>query len=212
MQIRIHAYEPASRANGPGLRAVIWVQGCTIGCPGCFNPETHSTSGGALTVTEELARSILDSGETIEGISVSGGEPFQQPAALLDLLLRLSGSSLSVLVFSGYTLGAIRSLPMGPEILKHVDVLIGGPYAESAHFGRSLLGSSNQSIHFLTARYRPNDFRDVPAREVILHKDGAITLTGIAPFRAQSAHFITPARHISALPARLGACRVDKAT
>ena len=183
MNVRLHAMEPASRANGPGLRAVIWFQGCTIGCPGCFNPETHGAAEGESADTEELFRRLASSGERIEGVSISGGEPFQQPEALLDLSERFSSAALSVLVFSGYTLAAIRGLPIGPEILRHLDVLIAGPYIESAHSGRGLLGSANQSIHFLTPRYAPRDFQRTPLREVIIHRDGTVTLSGIDPLR-----------------------------
>ena len=62
MKIRLHAFESASRANGPGLRAVVWFQGCTLGCPGCFNPGTHNASGGYDSDTDTLAAEILTSG------------------------------------------------------------------------------------------------------------------------------------------------------
>jgi anaerobic ribonucleoside-triphosphate reductase activating protein len=183
MNFRLHAMEAASRANGPGLRAVIWFQGCTIGCPGCFNPETHAISGGECADTHEVFRRLSSGSEQIEGVSISGGEPFQQPEALLDLAARFSSAGLSVLVFSGYTLHAIRGLPLGPEILRNIDVLIAGPYVESSHWGRALLGSANQSIHLLTSRYTHRDFEDVPSREVIIHRDGTVTLSGINPLR-----------------------------
>jgi anaerobic ribonucleoside-triphosphate reductase activating protein len=101
MKFRLHALEPFSRANGPGLRAVVWFQGCTLGCPGCFNLATHDSQAGRHADTESLAAEILALGTRIEGISISGGEPFQQPEALLDLLSRLTNSHLSRLVFSG---------------------------------------------------------------------------------------------------------------
>lgn len=183
MKLRLHAMEMASRANGPALRAVIWFQGCTLGCPGCFNPETHAPSSGDTTDTEDIFHKVMACPDPIEGVSISGGEPFQQPEALLDLVQRFSTAQLSVLVFSGYTLNAIRALPLGPGILHHVDVLIAGLYVQSAHSGRALLGSANQSIHLLTSRYRHADFQDVPTREVILHRDGTITLSGISPLR-----------------------------
>jgi anaerobic ribonucleoside-triphosphate reductase activating protein len=185
MRLRLHAFEPASRSNGPGLRAVLWLQGCTIGCPGCFNPETHSTSAGEWLETESVFPKIQLNRDSIEGVSISGGEPFQQPEALLDLVQRFAGSNLSVLVFSGYTLEAIRRLPLGEQILGYVDALVAGPYVQSAHSGRALLGSANQSIHLLTSRYRHSDFQDVPAREVILHRDGTITLSGISPLQRE---------------------------
>ena len=181
--VRLHSIELASRANGPGLRAVLWFQGCTLGCPGCFNPLTHDSATGIVTDTAALAARVLSRPNDIEGLSISGGEPFQQPEALLDLLTLLDGSGLSRLVFSGYTLREIEAQPLGPAILAHLDVLIAGRYVATRHDGHALLGSSNQRIHLLTPRHQLSDFATVPGTEVILHTDGSITFTGIAPLR-----------------------------
>jgi len=182
MRIRLHAFEPASRANGPGLRAVVWFQGCTLNCFGCFNPATHELRGGYETDTERLAAEILTQADQIEGISVSGGEPFQQPEALQDLLARLAGTSLSRLVFSGLTLDEIQALPGGPAILRQSDVLIAGRYVASKHAGHRLLGSANQQIHLLSTRYTRADLAAVPPRELILHRDGTVTVSGFSPW------------------------------
>jgi anaerobic ribonucleoside-triphosphate reductase activating protein len=183
MKIRLHAFEPASRANGPGLRAVVWFQGCMLGCPGCFNPDTHDPTAGYDWDTENLAAEILSLGTTIEGISLSGGEPFQQPAALLDLLIRVSGSHLSCLIFTGYTLSEIKRLPRGPNILDHCDVLIAGRYAADKHVSRSLLASSNQQLHLLSDRYTESQLHKTPRCELLLRTDGTITVSGISPWR-----------------------------
>src|SRR3989304_3674204 len=174
---------PPSRSNGPGLRAVIWFQGCTLSCPGCFNPQTHPTYGGFEVTTERLAAELIARAPTIEGISFSGGEPFQQAEPLLDLVVRLSESPLSLIAFSGYTLSEIQAIPQRPAILNYLDVLIAGRYVEGKHLGHSLLGSSNQHIHLLSERYSTKDFDIVPRRELVLHRDGSITISGIAPWR-----------------------------
>lgn len=181
MKLRLHAYEAASRANGPGLRAVVWFQGCSIRCPGCFNPETHDPGGGHDADTEEVARWIMSKHDGIEGLSVSGGEPFEQPEALMDLVKRVRASALSILVFSGYSLEQIRKQPLGTAILHFVDVLVAGPYQQSDHWGKGLLGSTNQEIHLLTERYNPAAFADLPFSEVILHADGSVTVSGVSP-------------------------------
>jgi anaerobic ribonucleoside-triphosphate reductase activating protein len=133
--------------------------------------------------TEILAAEILSLAETIEGVSVSGGEPFQQPEALLDILERLAGTSLSRLVFSGYTLAQLADLPLGPAILRHVDVLIAGRYVASQRTGHGLLGSANQQIHRLTDRYTSADLAAVPPRELVLHRDSTVSVSGISPWR-----------------------------
>jgi anaerobic ribonucleoside-triphosphate reductase activating protein len=183
MKFRLHAFEPVSRANGPGLRAVVWFQGCTLGCPDCFNPGTHNPQGGYESDTKTLATEILALATRVEGISISGGEPFQQPEALFDLLRRLADSHLSRLVFSGYSLPEIDRLPLGPSILRHIDVLIAGRYVASQHLGHSLLGSANQQIHLLTGRYTLSQLICVPRCELILHPDGTMTATGLSPWR-----------------------------
>ena len=74
-----------SRANGPGVRAVVWVQGCTIGCPGCYSAPTHPHSANSLVEPSEVVEWILSIPD-IEGITVSGGEPFEQAGALVDII------------------------------------------------------------------------------------------------------------------------------
>jgi anaerobic ribonucleoside-triphosphate reductase activating protein len=184
MEVRLHAVEFASRANGPGLRAAVWFQGCTLGCPGCFNPDTHDVQSGYLTDTALLAEELLARRSRIEGVTISGGEPFQQPEALLDLLRRLDGSGLSCLVFSGYSRCDLQLLRLGQAILRYVDVLIAGRYVAARHLGHGLVGSTNQRIHLLTRRYTLRDFDAVPRCEVILHADGTISASGIQPWRA----------------------------
>jgi anaerobic ribonucleoside-triphosphate reductase activating protein len=181
MNLRMHAFEPASRANGPGLRAVVWVQGCTLNCPDCFNPATHDGAGGYTEQVDRLAAQITAL-PAIEGLSISGGEPFQQPEALQELLCAVRETSrLSILVFSGYSLAAIRSMPLGPKIIEQVDLLIAGPYDHRSPSSAVLLGSSNQRIHLLSERYRLADLTTVARSEIIIHSDGALTITGIAP-------------------------------
>ncbi|MBI4514229.1 MAG: radical SAM protein [Deltaproteobacteria bacterium] len=181
MKVRLHAIEYGSRANGPGLRAALWFQGCTLACPGCFNPATHDAQDGGWSDTGTLAAEISARRTSIEGVSISGGEPFQQPQALRDLLERLAESGLSRLVFSGYTLHEIQVSPWGPAILSCIDVLIAGRYVAMRGLGEGLRGSANQRVHLLTSRYTHGDLAAVPRREVILHPDGSVSITGIRP-------------------------------
>ena len=69
-------------------------------------------------------------------------------------------------------------------MLANIDVLIAGPYVEARHLGRGLLGSANQRLHLLTSRYKLTDFAALPTREVILHRDGTVTVSGIDPLRS----------------------------
>lgn len=114
---------------------------------------------------------------------MSGGEPLQQPEALQDLLERLAWTPLSRLVFSGYTFEEVIGLPFGPAILRHVDVLVAGRYVASQRTGHNLIGSANQQIHLLTDRYTQADLTAVPPRELVLHRDGTVSVSGISPWR-----------------------------
>lgn len=76
MLLRVHRFLPFTRAEGPGNRACVWVQGCPIRCPGCFNPGTWPTGGGEEVAVEDLADRILDV-KDIEGVTFLGGEPFE---------------------------------------------------------------------------------------------------------------------------------------
>jgi len=188
--LNVHAMLPRSRANGPGHRFVLWLQGCSLGCPGCFNPDTHSVEPRLVLPVDEVVRRIT--GERgIDGVTVSGGEPFQQPHGLLGLLrlLRPSRSprgvpgstSLSVLVFSGYAIEEILAQALGPEILERVDVLIDGRYVEERRIDGHLRGSANQRAHFLTDRYRPGDLVGLPRAEVVVDAAGGVVGTGFEP-------------------------------
>ena len=184
MNVRLHAYLPHSRANGPGLRAVLWFQGCTLACPGCFNPAAQNPLGGEERDTAEVLARIATL-KDIEGVTFSGGEPFQQPEALLELSHSSEALDLSVVVFTGYSLEAIRKQPLGPAILEHVDTLIAGPYDAARRTSCGLVSSSNQQVHHLTARCAGVDFSTLPSREAIIQLDGAIVLTGVNPPRVR---------------------------
>ena len=180
--LTIHRYLPTSLSNGPGLRAVIWVQGCSLACPGCFNPDTHSKTLGSTINVDTLVKQILAHSNQIEGLTISGGEPLQQAHPLSKLLKQIRRlSSLSVLLFTGYTWKQIPNVPAGADVLQHCDVVLAGRYNQSLRVASGLLGSSNKTCHFLTSRYSLVDLEAVPQAEVIIEPGGDILLSGINP-------------------------------
>lgn len=180
----IHCFLPCSRANGPGKRAVIWVQGCTLGCPGCFNPTTHDPDGGERVSVDELFERIVSLGGDIEGLTISGGEPLQQTRPLFSLLRRLRQETrLSVLLFTGYRWQESLEMPGAGALMACLDVVIAGRYDASRHLGRGLLGSSNQTVHLLTERYTMDDLYEVPVSEAIISGNGEVTISGIEPVK-----------------------------
>jgi len=178
--LNIHALVPFSRANGPGNRLVVWVQGCSRRCPGCFNPETHSHDPYCLMKVGEVFFRIVEASSRIEGITISGGEPMEQADALGSLLHRVrSETSLSVVFFSGYTLKQIEKTERGAMLLEDIDILIDGPYIERYRSAQVLKGSSNQRLHLLTDRYHKGDIDDTPTLEMQIDLNGKIHITGV---------------------------------
>jgi anaerobic ribonucleoside-triphosphate reductase activating protein len=184
-EVRLHAVEPRSRANGPGARFVVWFQGCTLGCAGCFNPGTHDAGGGRSVAVDELARELADAARDhgIEGLTLSGGEPLQQPDAARELLDAARALGLSTLAFSGNTIDEIRALPGGPAVLARLDVLIDGRYVAADRLAAGLRGSANQRIQLLTPRYSRVDVEATPVAEIRIGPTGDVVLTGVNPLK-----------------------------
>jgi anaerobic ribonucleoside-triphosphate reductase activating protein len=180
--LRIHHLIEKTRANGPGLRAALWTQGCSLGCKGCFNPATHPFHGGELVGVDELARRITAIGG-IAGLSILGGEPLQQPQAVFSLLRMVKATSgLSVILFTGFTLEEIAArMPGAEELSNLVDVLIAGRYEEDLRLARGLRGSRNKTVTIFSDRYSEDDLEAVPACEITVDAKGEITINGMDP-------------------------------
>lgn len=150
--INVADLEPASVSNGPGLRFVIWVQGCPFRCPGCSNEEFLEFRP-ARQMSVSAVRDLVLAEKDIEGVTLSGGEPMSQARGLVALVAELKAVGLSVVCFTGYTL---QELSNGDEwqqkLLTMIDVLIDGRYNPNRS-GGGLTGSTNQQIHFLSTRY-----------------------------------------------------------
>ncbi len=151
-----------TRAEGPGERYALWVQGCPLRCPGCCNPELLPFAGGRAVATDDLVREILAE-PGLEGLSLLGGEPFAHAAPLARLAVAVRARGLSVMVYSGYRRDelaamATRGEPGVAELLAATDLLVDGRYDRTRpDTRRRWIGSTNQVLHFLTARYAPDD-------------------------------------------------------
>ncbi len=176
----LHATLPRSAANGPGLRYVIWVQGCGLGCKGCFNPETHLT-GIERVIVSNSVEAVLATPE-IDGVTLTGGEPLEQPDAVASFAKSLRKSSdLSIVVLTGYTRQEIMGNPKMLRAATACDVLVCGRYNQEQRVARGLRGSRNKQYWFLTDRYSEADFDRVPEAEFVIHLDGTVTATGVDP-------------------------------
>lgn len=153
--IAVHFIERrGTRSLGPGLRYVVWTQGCPFNCPGCVTPESRDVDGGSIAEVESIVDDIA-ANTHINGLTISGGEPFLQAeslAALLDGVARRR-PDLDVIVFTGFKLENLNSAD-ARKALSHIDLLIDSPYVDSLNDGKGLRGSSNQRFHYLTDRLK----------------------------------------------------------
>lgn len=183
--LRVHRFLPFTRAEGPGERACVWVQGCPIHCPGCAVPGLWPEDGGEEVAVDDLVARVL-AGPPVEGITFLGGEPFAQAEPLAHLGRTLQDAGLSVVTFTGYVLEDLRQSPRKDwcDLLEVTDLLIDGPYRrDQADLSRPWVGSANQRYHFLMSRYRQLEpkLATVPNRlEIRLESDGSVRINGMA--------------------------------
>ncbi len=151
--LRIAHFEKNTTLLGPFSRSVIWVHGCCFHCEGCLAENMKYGPYHLLSATE-LGDKILAQND-IEGITISGGEPFLQAQALVELINYIkSQRDLGVIIYSGFTLAEIQSESKKKSLLDLTDILIDGQYMKEHDDGRPYVGSSNQKIHCLSERYR----------------------------------------------------------
>ncbi len=181
--INMAALLPKSRVNGPGLRAVVWVQGCPRRCPGCFNQDMQAFRDNQLVTAGELAGRIL-AVQDITGVTFSGGEPFAQAATLAALASELQRHGLNIVVFTGYTYSELTAGANADwnRLLAVTDLLIAGPFEQERPSRQYLLGSDNQELLFLTDRLRGH--ADIAGQagqllEITVAADGSVVVTGL---------------------------------
>lgn len=146
MKIRIAGTVSDSIVDGPGIRYTIFTQGCPHHCEGCHNPQTHDFDGGKWADTEKLTEE-LDDNPLLDGITLSGGEPFSQAEACLELAKAAKDRGMTVWAYSGYTFEKLMEDEEKAALVKMCDVLVDGPFVLAE---RSLelgwRGSRNQRV------------------------------------------------------------------
>jgi anaerobic ribonucleoside-triphosphate reductase activating protein len=139
---------------GYGTRLGIWVQGCTIGCPGCMSQDTWDSDGGRPVAVADVMDVLTRTDLPIDGVTISGGEPFQQPQALMQLMAGIhewrgrAPKPVDLLCFSGYTERHLRR--SFPELIRMFDLIVAGPYRSQVPSNRPLCGSDNQVVMEMT--------------------------------------------------------------
>jgi anaerobic ribonucleoside-triphosphate reductase activating protein len=171
-------------ALGPGRRVGIWFQGCSIRCPGCISADTWAAIKPSSTVGGVLA-AIRPWLATADGITISGGEPFDQAGALEVLLRSLRAESAGdILVFSGYPLEALHAHLLRMRGL--IDAIVSDPFERTAAQSLRLRGSDNQRLTFLTslgrhrfAAYQTSRDNSDRHLDVAFDEAGAVWFAGI---------------------------------
>ena len=144
MNMRIAGIVNDSIVDGPGLRLAIFAQGCPHHCPGCHNPESHDFAGGSDMDTEKII-ARMDANPLLDGITLTGGEPFEQPEACRILADAAHARGLNVWAYSGYTFEQLCAVPEKRRLLEACDVLVDGPFLlEERSLDLRFRGSKNQ--------------------------------------------------------------------
>ncbi|MBE7382817.1 MAG: radical SAM protein [Leptolyngbya sp. SIO1E4] len=178
----IMGYVDRSEVNGPGCRAVIWVQGCPRACPGCFNPDSWSFEPNQLISIDELVARILGEPRN-QGVTFSGGEPFWQAPTLTEIARRVHAQGLNVMSFTGFTVEQLRSNSAPPgaqDLLAQLDILVDGPYVESLAINdpTSPVSSKNQRVHIFNPDLKDSITWASDQLEVHILQDGSRIFTG----------------------------------
>ena len=183
--VRVGMRADECRVLGPGNRAVLWVHGCERGCPGCIGASL-SDGGYEEVSADDLASWYL--GTEAEGLTISGGEPMLQAAALAQMIGAIRAQrDCGVIVYTGFTYEELREIARHDEgtaaFLGCIDLLVDGPYVQELNDNVAYRGSSNQRLIALTERYR-DDLRTyyeaATAREVEIRVSGSrVMLVGV---------------------------------
>lgn len=186
--MRVYSYIKSTKVLGPYSRFVLWVQGCPFSCKFCMTPDSQSFEAGEELSLDFLLSEILSS-DNIEGITLTGGEPFSKAKELVELLEDLKNRrDLGLIIYTGFTIKQLKDKKdfYTNKLLEFTDILIDGQYIESKNDGVSLRGSSNQNIYQLTNRYKYvfDKYYNKSIREVEIHINNDSTmLVGIPKSR-----------------------------
>ncbi|MBC3939745.1 anaerobic ribonucleoside-triphosphate reductase activating protein [Anaerotruncus massiliensis (ex Liu et al. 2021)] len=148
--LRVAGCVSDSIVDGPGMRYVVFVQGCPHRCPGCHNPQTHDFAGGYPADPDEIVRQVK-ADPLMSGVTFSGGEPFCQPEALAALGERIRALGKNIVIYSGYTFEQLLQMgeqnPAVLRLLRLADLLVDGPYLEAERdLTLEYRGSRNQRL------------------------------------------------------------------
>jgi anaerobic ribonucleoside-triphosphate reductase activating protein len=175
--LNIYDYQENSQIYGPEKRFVIWFQGCSLKCFGCWNKEMWSNNPKNLFSADEIIKFILYAKE-IKGVTFIGGEPLDQNEDLLELTIKLKKLDYSIVLFTGYEKFELKKRYQ-KEIWKNSDIIISGRYIEKyRNINLQWRGSSNQKIIFNSKKYEKYILENSNFCEIEIKKSGEIIISG----------------------------------
>lgn len=148
MKMRIAGVVNDSIVDGPGFRLAVFAQGCPHHCPGCHNPQTHDFDGGEVADTEEIIEKMIKN-PLLDGVTLTGGEPFCQPEACTEIARAAHTAGLNVWSYTGYTFEHLLKEGTEPQraLLRELDVLVDGPFLLARRtLNCRFRGSNNQRL------------------------------------------------------------------
>lgn len=181
MNIRIgRIYYPVTTL-GPGKRVGIWFCGCPFNCKGCLSEDLRESSNGQDISIDEIIKLINAINGKIDGITISGGEPFYQSEALFCLLKKLSEKYEDIIVFTGFKYEELLNVESSYEkkSLNYISLLIEGRFVEEKLCDDGLRGSTNQRIIQLKKIYDDEDFYTMKKRIQVVYANNAVIEIGI---------------------------------
>ena len=150
--IKIAHTENRTCLLGPYNRFVIWVHGCCFNCPGCLAENTKNGPFSTVPISVLIEQVII---ADVEGVTISGGEPFLQADELNEFITKLrKKKDIGVIVYTGFTIEQIKKDISKSKFLSNIDILIDGQYKKELDDGRAYIGSSNQRLFYLSDRYK----------------------------------------------------------
>jgi len=174
--------EERSFIYGPGCRFVVWTQGCSLRCVGCWNSEMWGFEPNIVLSVGEIFEKIITEKGAIEGITILGGEPLDQLSETMELLRKCRSEGLTTMLFTGYETGEVSD----SRVFELCDILVTGRYD---HTKRTLvhqwIGSTNQQIHFLTGVYRHYELKNANYVEIDIEENGKAMVLGFPPDGAE---------------------------
>ena len=187
LYLYVDQISPSVTTLGPGKRIVLWVQGCSLRCFGCMSAELFERQVNSRVKVSDITKKIISYAPGHAGVTISGGEPFEQAEALTELLLHLrDNTSLDIMIYSGYRREEIlKNSAAMLKLLSLTDILVDGRYRSDLPTDKPWCGSDNQFIYLLSNRAQAysrlikGEFKIAPRIQVEITAEKEVRVIGI---------------------------------